>query len=393
MDDEPGLFTSNQTPSVQITPAGPQTPSIEITPTATPESNPADYAGFVSPTLNGSTLRDYASNEWWKRDTEMAGGPTVEIPTMSDAGGSIFDQHEGTGVMPSVASSGGPSPSPFSDPAEDWTGADPPIDEPFVEPPPIAGSDAPSLLPPPEGSEDWRYVDKDVTLPEDEIAPDLLAERQGPPSAAFYSLGRTPVASTNFMPGMDQSQRPMPNLLSFGLVPGGNLGRTAGGEVRYANARTYAAGDPLNDIPESIPSSEAEAVGARETAALRASGELPPSTERPQDRVSQGVRDPWTGYMPGASGPGYGTNPRQLADLQLMAMVAQHDNVNDMGTTSDEGQNRFFNGVFRLTDEGTFERVGERTIGYRRPTQRLIAGRTVNGAPWASATAPRGGGG
>jgi hypothetical protein len=70
------------------------------------------------------------------------------------------------------------------------------------------------------------------------------------------------------------------------------------------------------------------------------------------------------------------------ANLNLMNLVAQHDAVNNPSGTSDEGQNRFGNGVYRLNPLGGFDRIAERVSGYQRPTKPLIAGVTVNGRPW-----------
>ena len=88
--------------------------------------------------------------------------------------------------------------------------------------------------------------------------------------------------------------------------------------------------DPLTDptIPETAP------------VVVHGSGVHRPNVHGPQARP-MGAPDPWTGYRPGASGPGYGINPSQAADLRLADFVANGGMPwrPDVIETEDQGHN------------------------------------------------------
>lgn len=265
-------------------------------------------------------------------------------------------------------------------------------------------------------TEELTYPD---SQPEPPIIPDtiydetpLLTEQQEPPPAERYAFANEPVPSRNVVPGMDQNSRPLPNLFEFGLPLGGNdgpvvEGPVGGGLIDYANTRAYTPGDTpgTSDIDApTTPEGEAnftaaERRGAEETARLQESGQLPPSsntsssaynpmTPREYAHATFGGLTP-TGYR---DIKGSTTWDSHAANLALMGWAAMSGNPNDTGTTSDEGQSRFYNGVWALDESGQPVRVGERVSGYQRPTKKLVAGVTVNGRPW-NAPAPAGRGG
>jgi len=249
------------------------TPSPQST-AAPPGAMDSSGAGYASPGLNNRewSIRD---KPWYSAQQDepsatagVSGG--VNNPSYNPAG-PYDDRNLPTTVYqapdtPMIASRGGRSPGPISDPNEDWIGGP---DSPVTMDPSGAGYASPNLRPRPDpvNASDGPQVDVNWKgtggAPYWDQPPTPRYNPGGNDVGQFggnMSLGQflsTPMAMLRF--GGDHYQTPV-----------------GSGTVTYADTSSTTPGE--SDPPSF---SDAEAAGAQETAALKASGQLNPDGTTP----------------------------------------------------------------------------------------------------------------
>lgn len=347
------------------TPANTPAPTVTPRPTQQPTATPPmtmdpSGAGYASGTLQPRV--------WSIHDTEpypSAGGKV--------AAGAGMRQEPGM-----IASSGGRSPSLTSDPNEDWRGSDEP------------GRTADTGLPTDPGMNDEPSLYEDPTVvkgagPTVDVSPpgNDRAPYWNQPATPSYIPGGRDIA--NFGGSLTLGQLLNTPLSTMLYGTGRWQPPVQGGEINYAGvtARTPAEAGAADIAP---PSSDAEAVGAAETAQLKAAGELNPDgttgTINPslpfggrgggdQNLLSPGAYDRATfggvtptGFRDTAGSAVFDTG----AQNRLMAWFQSSGGSPNAPTVSDAGRDIFRSGYGRIDPEsGGISTVAATNSGPRDP--------------------------